>query len=90
MILPIAFARPSEHKSAAPQGLILDHSDYERRWNLMEQESNDQGYRGETSGQNVVGVNDLDGQMCEISISHDDDFAAAVAMVPRMLEALPE
>lgn len=31
-------------------------------------------------------VDDLDGQLCEISISHDGDFAMAVALVPSMSE----
>ena len=29
-----------------------------------------------------VDVSELDGQLCEISISHDGDFATAVAIVP--------
>jgi len=29
-----------------------------------------------------VDVNRLNGQLCEISISHDGDFATAVALVP--------
>lgn len=33
-------------------------------------------------------MRDLDGQLCEISISHDDKFAQAVAIVPRINFAL--
>ena len=29
-------------------------------------------------------VHELEGQLCEISISHDEDFATAVAIVPSM------
>jgi hypothetical protein len=36
----------------------------------------------ETSVETSVTVDDLNGQLCEISISHDGMFATAVALVP--------
>ncbi|KAF7682128.1 hypothetical protein GT037_001104 [Alternaria burnsii] len=42
----------------------------------------DKVYDTESSDDTRVDVSGLDGQLCEISISHDGDFATAVAIVP--------
>lgn len=60
-----------EHQSQRPEGLILHEA-------LPEIEST--GVAGETP----FDVTTLDGQICEISISHDGDYANAVALVPSM------
>ena len=61
----------SEHQSARPQGLILDK--------VYDTESSDDA---PVVVSTRVDVSELDGQLCEISISHDGDFATAVAIVP--------
>jgi phosphopantetheinyl transferase (holo-ACP synthase) len=62
----------------------LDHGDCETQANLTDQQPDDKGSIREILARKAVRVNDLSGQICEVSISHDGDFAAAVAMVPRM------
>jgi holo-[acyl-carrier protein] synthase len=44
----------------------------------------DKVYDTESSDDTRVDVSGLDGQLCEISISHDGDFATAVAIVPNV------
>lgn len=61
------------HLSSPPQGLILDAA-----------------WREHETSKSGIGVEDiihvpetsLDGQLCPLSISHDGDFAVAVAVVP--------
>jgi holo-[acyl-carrier protein] synthase len=71
MILPVTSVDRSEHQSARPQGLILDK--------VYDTESSDDA---PVVASTRVDVSELDGQLCEISISHDGDFATAVAIVP--------
>jgi len=74
MILPIA-STPDEG-TTRPQGLIL-------RTKLREQPADGVAQRdldGHTRAQ--FDVNRVDGQLCEVSISHDTDWATAVAIVP--------
>lgn len=78
MILPVT--PPSDrnaHRSGPPRGLILDAeygarlaSEYNGDETIMHAESKHAGFQS------------LSGQLCEISISHDGDFATAVALVP--------
>jgi holo-[acyl-carrier protein] synthase len=69
VILPVASPGASAHQSSRPQGLILDKP-YEVWQDAV------------STPQGRVDINELDGQLCEISISHDGDFATAVAIVP--------
>jgi holo-[acyl-carrier protein] synthase len=69
VILPVVSPGANAHQSSRPQGLILDKA-YEERSDAK------------TTPQRRVDINELDGQLCEISISHDGDFATAVAIVP--------
>ncbi|KAF2035154.1 hypothetical protein EK21DRAFT_45202, partial [Setomelanomma holmii] len=69
-------------QSAAPQGLILDalhvsHDDDQHR----EYQSTIREMAGGPTNSNA-----LDGQLCPISISHDGDFATAIAIVPHIRE----
>jgi holo-[acyl-carrier protein] synthase len=78
MILPVAFAPRQKHQSARPQGLILDSPCVSKI--DVEVHALSVGHKSSHN------VDDLDGQLCEISISHDGDFAIAVALVPSMSE----
>lgn len=71
MILPIAAQDRKEHQSSRPQGLILHEA-------LPEPE------KAENATHATFDTNVLDGQLCEISITHDGDYASAVALVPSM------
>ncbi|KAF2824339.1 hypothetical protein CC86DRAFT_296553 [Ophiobolus disseminans] len=79
MILPIT--PPSDikaHRSAPPRGLILD-AVYEPRDTLAHDDAELEKNHSEYER---IDANSLSGQLCEISISHDGDFATAVALVP--------
>jgi holo-[acyl-carrier protein] synthase len=78
MILPITTLDRKEHQSARPQGLIL----YEALQDMNRKNGTDNSGATEEAGS--FDINTLEGQMCEISISHDGDFATAVALVPSM------
>ncbi len=71
VILPVTAPQEKEHQSSRPQGLILH-------------EALDAVEGTKAGGKAAEGfdINTLDGQLCEISISHDGDFASAVALVP--------
>ncbi|KAL6710897.1 hypothetical protein ACN47E_006772 [Coniothyrium glycines] len=75
MILPIGsfgqIASKSVQSSSAPQGLILDHP-----WD----DDTDINTFGNESMSSVKDL--LHGQLCPISISHDGDYATAIAVVP--------
>ncbi|KAF1925262.1 uncharacterized protein M421DRAFT_424065 [Didymella exigua CBS 183.55] len=71
VILPVNGAGQQEHQSQRPEGLILHEA-------LREAED------AEAAEEAPFDVTTLDGQMCEISISHDGDYAHAVALVPSM------
>lgn len=79
MILPITpHLDRKAHQSEPPRGLILDAA-YEAQnaskhaeWKLS----------GHLPDNKHIDVDGLSGQLCEISISHDGDFATAVALVP--------
>ncbi|KAH6872439.1 hypothetical protein BKA58DRAFT_145730 [Alternaria rosae] len=72
MILPVSTVDRSKHQSLRPQGLILDmvYEDFEPSWVAPD------GKVG------LIDMSEIDGQLCEISISHDGDYATAVAIVP--------
>ncbi|KAH7062849.1 hypothetical protein BKA63DRAFT_429175 [Paraphoma chrysanthemicola] len=85
MVLPIRStdrkSGQNDHLSAAPQGLILDaphealrKSDYEEEQDIL----------GKVTGPPLTNMDELHGQLCPISISHDGNFATAVAVVPHM------
>lgn len=70
IILPVAGLEQGEHKSQRPEALILHEA-------LPEPESKEER-------EAPFNVESLEGQLCEISISHDHDYATAVALVPSM------
>jgi holo-[acyl-carrier protein] synthase len=72
MILPVTSMDRSKHQSSRPQGLILDQV-YEDFEPVMVKPD------GKIE---LIDLSKLDGQLCEISISHDGDYATAVAIVP--------
>jgi holo-[acyl-carrier protein] synthase len=80
VILPITPSTLLEHHSSRPQGLVLD-TPYgptpAAHHNL-----NDPADSTTASEESSVTADGLAGQLCEISISHDGDFATAVALVP--------
>jgi hypothetical protein len=80
MVLPIASRNACQ--SAAPQGLILDA--LHKSKNQKSPDEEDQDIIRERTGRPFTCIDDLDGQLCPISISHDGDFATAVAIVPHM------
>ena len=67
-------AEGKQHQSQRPEGLILHDA-------LREAEKTD------AAEEAPFDVTTLDGQICEISISHDGDYANAVALVPSMKHA---
>jgi len=76
MILPItANTDRRAHQSSRPQGLILDVG-YGIQASMVQDET------GKQTEITPLDIDRLDGQLCEISISHDGDFATAVALVP--------
>jgi holo-[acyl-carrier protein] synthase len=81
MILPVVSLGRNEHQSSRPTGLILD-TVYEAR--ALSTNSTDAGFGNKAHVPHLLDVQELEGQLCEISISHDGDFATAVAIVPSM------
>jgi len=79
MILPITAPKRSEHQSSRPQGLILDQVYREHGERLSSEE---EGIVRRMATDSPVSLDHLEGQLCEVSISHDGDFATAVALVP--------
>jgi holo-[acyl-carrier protein] synthase len=79
VILPIALPTSLEHQSSRPQGLILDTP-----YGSTPADGDLDHRAGSTTSikEMFTTVDNLDGQLCEISISHDGDFATAVALVP--------
>lgn len=76
MILPIdRIELGGEHLSSRPQGLILDEVWHELEASALENGNDPSGLTSHAS---------LNGQLCTLSISHDGDFATAVALVPLM------
>lgn len=71
IILPLTSAGWKEHQSQRPEGLVLHEA-------LQGAE------KIEAAEEAPFDVSTLDGQICEISISHDGDYANAVALVPGM------
>src|SRR5687768_11783394 len=72
LILPLSGHR-NNNNSARPQGLVLDRSYDELRGPLDCDKSAP-----------YEDIDAFDGQLCEISISHDDGLATAIALVPSM------
>jgi hypothetical protein len=82
MILPVIAPTDRNHLSTRPQGLILDKA--YRNAPLLAKDPTDTGSVRKTHVRTHIDVNGLNGQLCEISISHDSGFATAVAIVPSM------
>ena len=82
MILPIDAISEGEHQSSRPRGLILDATYKEAEGTIS---AHDHRSGRNTASSNSVTLNELEGQICEISISHDGDFATAAALVPLMV-----
>ncbi|KAA8622835.1 4-phosphopantetheinyl transferase superfamily protein [Pyrenophora tritici-repentis] len=88
MILPVTANERDRYKSGRPQGLILDEvytAGAEPEADLVESRgvgTVDEGI-GEVAENSkpLADINELNGQLCEISISHDGDYATAVAIV---------
>jgi holo-[acyl-carrier protein] synthase len=74
MILPIASTR--DEGTTRPRGLILRQKLQERPDDTTAQQDPQRNTR------TPFDVNRVDGQLCEVSISHDTDWATAVAIVP--------
>ncbi|KAF2995076.1 hypothetical protein E8E13_002848 [Curvularia kusanoi] len=74
VILPVTAVEQGEHKSQRPEALVLHEP-------LQEPNSQEEP-------EAPFNMESLSGQLCEISISHDEDYATAVALVPRSLAAL--
>ncbi|KAJ5057993.1 hypothetical protein J3E72DRAFT_159085, partial [Bipolaris maydis] len=81
IILPITSLNRNEHQSSRPQGLILDEV-YKTQALPTDSMGASLGDKGRSPL--LLNVHELEGQLCEISISHDGDFATAVAIVPSM------
>jgi holo-[acyl-carrier protein] synthase len=90
MILPVASTGRTTHKSVPPRGLILDKEFSTPNTSASDSEGPALGPMEKDASGIPVDVNSLDGQLCEISISHDGDFATAVALVPLRLEAIAD
>ncbi|KAF1830029.1 hypothetical protein BDW02DRAFT_508536, partial [Decorospora gaudefroyi] len=75
IILPVTDPEPDEPRSPRPQGLILDKAYY----NPYNKDKSELGIVRKT--QRRPRISELNGQLCEVSISHDGDFATAVAIV---------
>ncbi|KAG9191863.1 holo-[acyl-carrier protein] synthase [Alternaria panax] len=82
MILPVTSVDRSKHQSSRPRGLILDKV-YETYTPAPNDPAKSDNARVAIQHvmSTLVDVSELDGQLCEISISHDGDFATAVAIV---------
>ncbi|KAF2714170.1 hypothetical protein K504DRAFT_473288 [Pleomassaria siparia CBS 279.74] len=79
MILPIHVPTGASHRaSTRPQGLILRTAISAFQVGISEQQSGKK--------QLVFDMDTVEGQLCEISISHDADLATAVAIVPVMVD----
>ncbi|KAF9693962.1 hypothetical protein EKO04_007982 [Ascochyta lentis] len=76
IILPVTSLDCKEHQSQRPQGLILHEA--------MPELENSGG-----SEPAPFDLEALEGQLCEISITHDGEFASAVALVPSMRDDSP-
>jgi holo-[acyl-carrier protein] synthase len=79
MILPVTLPTLLEHHSSRPQGLILDTPYGQTHAAHRKLDSAAVSTKLEATS---TAADDLYGQLCEISISHDGDFATAVALVP--------
>ncbi|KAF1843320.1 uncharacterized protein K460DRAFT_378492 [Cucurbitaria berberidis CBS 394.84] len=92
LILPIKLPGRGEKQSSPPQGLILDKAieniykdDGEQRTSEGELTTSIGGtLMRKIEEKRQIDAHELEGQLCEISISHDGDFATAVAIVPSM------
>jgi holo-[acyl-carrier protein] synthase len=77
IVLPVVAPDHMEHQSSRPQALVLNTP-------LLDTKGSD-----EAAPRPTFDLEALDGQMCEISITHDGDFASAVALVPSMKQDGP-
>ncbi|KAF2125150.1 hypothetical protein P153DRAFT_389998 [Dothidotthia symphoricarpi CBS 119687] len=81
VILPVVLPAHNSKNSSPPQGLILDSL-------LQDQQKTEDSDGGRDPAENTLSeswdLHHINGQLCEISISHDGGFATAVAIVPSM------
>lgn len=78
MILPIGSTH--EGGTTRPQGVVL-------RKKLQDQTEDDTAQRNSHGHvRTPFDVTTVDGQLCEVSISHDTDWATAMAIVPTVTE----
>jgi hypothetical protein len=75
IILPVVSNSTDRPHSEPPRGLVLNRH-----------KSAGQGFVQKHASR-IIANNDLDGQLCEVSISHDGDYATAAALVPLMQKA---
>ena len=68
VILPVDKPKTGEHSSRRPAAIILDEALPEPR----------------SESDSPCSFESLEGQLCEVSISHDGEYATAVALVPSM------
>ncbi|KAF1980043.1 hypothetical protein BU23DRAFT_421501, partial [Bimuria novae-zelandiae CBS 107.79] len=80
IILPFASSKASPEATSRPQALILRDRFCEPTRNPPE---------NATSPPVDFDIESLDGQLCEVSISHDSQYATAVALVPVVEEWQP-
>ena len=81
VILPVVSSSTDQPHSGPPRGLVLDCV---RKWEYHK--SAGQGLEQKHASR-IVTENDLEGQLCEVSISHDGDYATAAALVPLLQKA---
>lgn len=86
IILPISTPETAVlgASSFPPKGLILRESLHPYFTTEEEVSNAAKRVRLVGAGRSFFNINEVDGQFCEVSISHDATFAQAVAMVPHM------
>ncbi|KAH8709987.1 hypothetical protein GQ44DRAFT_454371 [Phaeosphaeriaceae sp. PMI808] len=80
IILPIETRHRSKHQSTRPQGLVLDNRYVPTC--TSGKTIKDQKLVKNLDGGMITEVDALEGQLCEVSITHDCGFAMAIAIVP--------
>lgn len=83
MILPVTLSTRNGKKSSPPQGLILDQLLQDD--NAIDNHDDSWDSVGRTTLKSW-NMDHVEGQLCEISISHDGGFAVASAILPSMKE----
>ncbi|KAL5119435.1 hypothetical protein ACEQ8H_002705 [Pleosporales sp. CAS-2024a] len=81
IILPITYTPHAKHQSVRPQGLVLDAPYVSTPGKEGQKAYAEKAFP-------AYKLDDLEGQLCEVSISHDGMWATAVALVPTMAAQL--